>query len=62
MVASIDDFLRWLDEAERNARHALENPASNMSSADLDLHCEGCEIALHDVSAAKKMVAAFKQM
>ena len=61
MVASIDDFLRWLDDAERHARHALENPASDMSSDDLDLHCQGCEIALHDVSTAKKMVLAFKQ-
>ena len=60
MAASIDDFLRWLDEAERQANFALENPDSDMSSADLDLHLQGCEIALGRLSVAKQLVVSFK--
>ncbi|MDO1475231.1 hypothetical protein [Comamonas thiooxydans] len=60
MAASIEDFLRWLDEAERQANFALENPDSDMSSADLDLHLQGCEIALVRLSVAKQLVVSFK--
>lgn len=60
MAASIDDFLRWLDEAERQANFALENPDFDMSSADLELHCQGCEIALDHFRVAKQLVVSFK--
>ena len=60
MAASIEDFVRWLDEAERQANFALENPDSDMSSADLDLHRQGCEIALDRFSVAKQLVVSFK--
>lgn len=60
MVPSVDDFMRWLVEAERAAYFALENPDSEMSSADLELHLQGCEMALDHFRVAKQLVVSFK--